>query len=68
MGYSNNSASVAVYPICIEYKIIDDDSAHKGAISFISDDKDYDHQQVKAFARRTFEILRKEIGLEISHW
>ena len=51
MVYSSNTITVAVYPICVEYKIDDNGPVRKGAITFISDDKVHDHQQVKAFGK-----------------
>ena len=68
MAYSSNTISVAVYPICVEYKTEEDDGVHKGAITFISDDKLHDHQQVKAFEKRMFQILREKHGFQINHW
>ena len=41
---------------------------HKGAITFISDDKVHDHQQVKAFEKRMFEMIRNDYGMVIEHW
>ena len=66
-AYSSNTITVAVYPICVEYKIDDDGPVRKGAITFISDDKVHNHQQMKAFEQRMFQILC-EIGLEINSW
>ena len=51
MTYSSNKLSVAVYPICLEFKTEDDGPVHKGTITFISDDKLHDHQQVKAMEK-----------------
>lgn len=45
MAYSSNKVTVALYPICIEY-IREDGSLQKGAISFLTDDKIQDHQQI----------------------
>ena len=68
MAYSSNKLSVAVYPICLEFRNEADGPVHKGAITFISNDKAHDHQQVQAFERRMFEIARNELGMTIDHW
>ena len=68
MAYSSNKLSVAVYPICMEFKTTEDGPVHKGAITFISDDKIHDHQQVKAFENRMFEMVRNDFGLNMTHW
>ena len=46
-AYSTNKITLALYPICIEYKV--DGVLHKGAVVFISDDKNHDVQLVAAF-------------------
>ena len=59
MAYSSNKHTVAMYPICIEY--LDDNGVLiKGAITFISDDKDHCHQQVQKFEERMMEILQEK--------
>ena len=68
MAYSSNKLTVAVYPICLEFKMEDDGPVHKGAITFISDDKLHDHQQVKAFEKRMFEMVRNKYGFIVNHW
>ena len=68
MAYSSNKLSVAVYPICMEFKTTEDGPVHKGAITFISDDKIHGHQQVKAFENRMFEMVRNDFGLNVTHW
>ena len=66
MAYSSNKFSVALYPICVEYKV--QGVLKKGGIIFISDDKKHDMQQVKAFEKRMFEIARGKVPHPINHW
>ena len=40
LAYSSNKTTVALYPICIEYKT-SEGKISKGAITFISDDKEH---------------------------
>lgn len=67
MAYSSNKKTVAIYPLCVEYL---DDEGHlcKGGIVFLSEDKIHDHQQVEAFEKRAFEIIREEVRPDIKHW
>ena len=67
MAYSRNKKTVAIYPLCVEYL---DDEGHlcKGGIVFLSEDKIHDHQQVEAFEKRAFEIIREEVRPDIKHW
>ena len=67
MAYSSNKLTVAIYPICVEYLV--DRELCKGAIVFISDDKVHDLQQVAAFEKRAFEIIREELPFkQIDYW
>ena len=68
MAYSSNKLTVAVYPICLEFKTDPAGPVHKGAITFISDDKVHDHQQVQAFEKRMFQMIREDFGMVIQHW
>ena len=54
MAYSSNKVTVAIYPICVEY-IGEDGSLQKGAISFLTDDKIHDHQQIRDFEVHMFQ-------------
>ena len=65
-AYSTNKITLALYPICIEYKV--DGVLHKGAVVFISDDKNHDVQQVAAFEERMFEVARLKIPHPVRHW
>ena len=67
MAYSSNTLAVAVYPICVEYRNANGD-LRKGVITFISDDKLHDLQQVRAFEKRMFDMLRNDLKLTINHW
>ena len=66
MAYSSNKTSVALFPICVEYTV--DGMLKKGGIVFISDDKKHDMQQVHAFEKRMFEIIRQNVPHPINHW
>ena len=66
MAYSSNKHTVAMYPICIEY--LNDGVLTKGAITFISDDKDHCHQQVQKFEERMMEILREKLNRPLTNW
>ena len=67
LAYSSNKISVAMYPICLEYN---DETGKlcKGAVTFISDDKDHSHQQVQKFEERMFEIVRQKLQRPINSW
>ena len=62
LAYSGNKLTVAMYPICTEFKAADRTIA-KGAIAFLSEDKEHSHQQVQQFEHRMFEIVREKL-----HW
>ena len=66
MAFAGNKRTVALYPICIEY-VSDNGELKKGAISFLTEDKIHDHQQVKEFESRMFEIVRSKIR-NITNW
>ena len=57
LAYSCNKNSVATYPICIEYKS-PDGKICKGAVTFLSEDKEHSHQQVQQFEKRMLEIVK----------
>ena len=65
-AYSTNKVTIALYPICVEYKI--DNVLHKGAVVFLSDDKKHDLQQVASFEKRMFEIVRSLIPHPVLKW
>ena len=67
LAYSSNKLSVAMYPICVEYKD-SDGNIKKGAITFIIEDKDHSHQQVVQFEKRMFEIVREKLNQPIKNW
>ena len=67
LAYSTNKMTVAIYPICVEYRN-SDGTISKMAITFISDDKDHSHQQVQQFERRMFQIVRERLGRPINNW
>ena len=43
--YSENKLTVAMYPVCIEFKAADETIA-KGTITFLSVGKEHSHQQI----------------------
>ena len=65
MAFSSNKTTVALYPVCIEYKV--DDIIKKGGVIFIRDDKKHNMHQVAAFEKRMFEIIRENIPHPINH-
>ena len=67
LAYSPNKLSVAMYLGCVEYKD-SDGNIKKGAITFLSEDKEHSHQQVAAFEKRMFEIIREKISHPIRNW
>ena len=67
LAYSSNKVTFALYPICIE-SVSPKGDLKKGAISFISTDKQHDHQQVGKFEQRMFEIIRSQLGRQVNHW
>ena len=56
-----------MYPICIEFKAADERIA-KGAITFLSEDKEYSQQQNQQFEHSIFEIVREKLQLPLNHW
>ena len=67
LAYSANKLTVAMYPICIEFKAADEAIA-KGAITFLSEDKEHSHQQLQQFDDRMFEIVREKLHRPLNHW
>ena len=60
LAYSGNKLTVAMYPICIEFKAADGTIA-KGAIIFLSEDKEHSHQQIQQFEHRMFEVVCEKL-------
>ena len=67
MAYSSNKVTFALYPICAEY-IVENGSLKKGTISFLTDDKIYDHQQIRDYEVPMFEIIHEKLGRPITSW
>ena len=67
LAYSTNKMTVAMYPICLEYKT-PEGTISKGAVTFISDDKDHSHQQVQQFDKRMFQIVCEHLKCPITNW
>ena len=67
LSYSPNKLSVAMYPVCLEYKD-SDENIKKGAITFFSEEKEHSHQHFAAFEKRMFEIIREKISHPIRNW
>ena len=66
MAYSSNKTTVALFPICVEFLL--DGVIQKGAVVFLSDDKDHDAQQATGFEQRMFQIICNKIPHPILHW
>ena len=63
--YAGNKVVFALYPICIEYH--DEDGVFKkGALAFLSEDRQHDHQQVQEKA--IFQVIRERIREDIIYW
>lgn len=54
-------------PICVE-NIGEDVSLQKEVISFLNDDKIYDHQQIRDYEVPMFEIIHEKLGRPITSW
>ena len=67
LAYSANKLTVAMCPICIEFKAADGTIA-KGAITFLSEDKEHSHQQIQQFEHRMFEIVCEKLHRPLNHW
>ena len=67
LAYSANKLTVAMYPICIEFKAADG-TFTKGAITFLSEDKEHSHQQIQQFEHRMFELIREKLHRPVNHW
>ena len=67
LAYSANKLTVPMYPICIEFKAADGAIA-KGAIIFLSEDKEHFHQQIQQFEPRMVEIVRVKLHRPLNHW
>ena len=65
MAYSSNKTTVALFCICVEFLL--DGVIQKGAVVFLSDDKDHDAQQVTAFEQRMLQIICNKIPHPILH-
>ena len=67
LAYSTNKKTVAMYPICLEYKNVDGELT-KGVITFLFEDKDHSHQQVQKFEERMFMAVCEEWNREVTNW
>ena len=56
-----------MYPSCIKFKAADGTLA-KGAITFLSQDKEHSHQQIHQFGHRMFEIVCDKLHCSSNHW
>ena len=66
-AYSGNKLTVAMYPLVFEY-LDDNGNLGKAAYGFMLDDKKHDHQQVRAFEKKAFELFRQDTDKTIMHW
>ena len=63
-AYSGNKTTVAMYPMIFEY--LDSDGVlSKATYVFLSDDKQHDHQQVRAFEKEAFRLFREDTGINV---
>ena len=67
LAYSANKLTVAMYPICIEFKAADGTIA-KGAITFLPEDKEHSHQQTQKSEQIIFEIVCEKLHRPLNHW
>ena len=65
--YSANKLTVAMYPICTEFKAADG-TITKGAITLLSEDNQHFDQQMQQFEHRMFESIREKIHRPLNHW
>ena len=66
-AYSGNKTTVAMYPMIFE--CLDSDGVlSKAAYVFLSDDKQHDHQQVRAFEKEAFRLFREDTGINVVNW
>ena len=56
-----------MYPSCIKFKAADGALA-KGAITFLSQDKEHFHQQIQQFEHKMFEIVCDKLHCSSNHW
>ena len=66
-AYSGNKTTVAMYPMIFEYVDVNGELI-KAAYVFLSDDKQHDHQQVRAFEMEAFRLFRRDTGMTADHW
>ena len=67
LAYSANKLTVAMYPICIEFKAPDGTIA-KGDTAFLFEDKEHSYQQIQQFKHRMFEIVCEKLHRPLNHW
>ena len=67
LAYSANKLTVAMYPICIEFKAADGTIA-KGDTAFLFEDKEHSYQQIQQFKHRMFEIVCEKLHRPLNHW
>ena len=53
-----------MYPICTEFRAADGTIA-KGAITFLSEDKEHSYQQIQQYEHRMFEIVGEKTSPSI---
>ena len=56
-----------MYPTCIEFKAADGKIA-KGVKTFLSEDKEYSHQQIQQFKHWMSEIICEKLYCPLNHW
>ena len=66
VSYAANQKQFALYPVGVEY--MKENALKKTAIIFLTEDLAHDHQQVRKFEARVFEIMRQQLNRDIKHW
>ena len=56
-----------MYPICLEFKAADGTIA-KGAMTFLSEDKEHSHQQIQQLEQSMFEIVHENLQHPLNYW
>ena len=62
--YGANQVNVMVFPIVVYWKEVEGELSKKATITFVSDDLQHDHQQVKKMEAHAVEILVQKTGLK----
>ena len=66
--YTANTVTFAGYPVAVRYFDPSKQEVAKGAIIFISEDKQHDFEQLEKFEARVIEICEQKCGQVILNW